>query len=160
MQENLWLFSKSMLLSQNTRLKKTNFLFNKKCDRAQSYIAKLRLVPPKKTHAIALVVNSPGGSPSQSDIICDQTLTFCRKHKIPLYTFAEDLAVSGGYFILCIGLIISFFLSKFSQGDKIFVDNVSLVGSIGAITMRVGLNSFLTEKKIERRKISSNEFDF
>ena len=40
------------------------------------------------------------------------------------------------------------------------MDNISLVGSIGAITIRLGLNSYLTEKKIERRKISSNEFDF
>lgn len=111
-----------------------------------------------------LLVNMhAGGSPAQSEIICDQALTFCRANKLPLYTFAEDLAASGGYFISCIGFSIPslkyhklfHFLAK---GDKFYVDSASLVGSIGAINVRLALHSLIQDKKIERRGISSNEY--
>jgi len=54
------------------------------------------------------------------------------------------MAASGGYFVLCIG-------------DKVYVDNTSLVGSVGVITGWFGLNKFIEKHKIERRKWSSNE---
>ena len=56
--------------------------------------------------ALAVVVNSPGGLPVQSDLICQKLVDYTKKKHIPLYTFAEDYAASGGYFILAIGIYI------------------------------------------------------
>lgn len=53
--------------------------------------------------ALGVVVNSPGGLPAQSDLICRKLKLFAKRRGIPLYTFAEDVAASGGYFVLCIG---------------------------------------------------------
>lgn len=78
----------------------------------------LKRVNTARAKALAVVVNSPGhpqfsfigsicsvlgGSPAQSEIICHKIKHFCHEHRLPLYTFAEDVAASGGYFILCIG---------------------------------------------------------
>jgi serine protease SohB len=60
-------------------------------------------VNPHTAKALAIVVNSPGGLPVQSDIICAKIKSFAHQHHLPLYTFAEDVAASGGYFVLCIG---------------------------------------------------------
>lgn len=98
----------------------------------------------KRVKALAVVINSPGGSPVQSLIICDKLRYFCQERKIPLYTFAEDLAASGGYFFLCIG-------------DKTYAQRPSIVGSIGVIYMRFAFNKFLQNRGIEPRIISSNQ---
>lgn len=58
---------------------------------------------------MAVVINSPGGSPTQCDIMTSMIKGFCHENHLPLYTFAEDCAASGGYFLLSIG-------------DKVYVD--------------------------------------
>jgi ClpP class serine protease len=79
-------------------------------------------------------------------MICDKLRLFCQDRKIPLYTFAEDLAASGGYFFLCIG-------------DKVYAQKSSLVGSIGVIYMRMAFHKFLANRGIQPQIISSNPFD-
>ena len=57
-----------------------------------------------KIGAIILIVNSPGGSPVYSSMISQKILEFTKEHpQAPFYTFAEDVAASGGYWLLCIG---------------------------------------------------------
>lgn len=64
----------------------------------------------RSTLALAVIVDSPGGSPAQSEIMCDKILNFKRLNNLKLYTFAESKAASGGYFILCIGIYYILFL--------------------------------------------------
>lgn len=66
--------------------------------------ASLNYINPKYTKALAVVVNNMGGMPTQGDIICNKLLHFTSRHHMPLYTFAEDFALSGGYQIFCIGI--------------------------------------------------------
>ena len=66
----------------------------------------------RNVRAVALVVNSPGGSPAQSNLIMKRVQQLRKQHhNVPVYTFVEDLAASGGYYIAC-------------AGDKIFADDV------------------------------------
>ena len=66
----------------------------------------------RNVRAVALVVNSPGGSPAQSSLIMKRVQQLRKQHhNVPVYTFVEDLAASGGYYIAC-------------AGDKIFADDV------------------------------------
>lgn len=58
----------------------------------------------RKFDAIAVTINSPGGSPVQSDIIGSKIETLAKDKGILLYTFAESMAASGGYWLLCIGI--------------------------------------------------------
>ena len=53
--------------------------------------------------ALAVSVNSPGGLPVQSDIIANKIRDFASKKNLKVYTFAKDLAASGGYYVLCTG---------------------------------------------------------
>ena len=71
----------------------------------------LEMINVHTAKALAVVVNSPGGLMTQSDLICKKVKAFAHEHHIPLYTFAEDMAASGGYQILCVGNSI---LYKFS----------------------------------------------
>jgi ClpP class serine protease len=65
--------------------------------------ASLQSISSAKMKALAVVINSMGGSPTQCDIISNKLLHFSKNHHIPLYTFAEDFALSGGYYLLSIG---------------------------------------------------------
>ncbi len=88
--------------------------------------------------AVALVVNSPGGSPVQSSLIYRRIRDLAEEKKIPVITFAEDVAASGGYWLAC-------------SGDEIFVDESSIVGSIGVISAGFGLQDLIARYGIERR---------
>ena len=78
--------------------------------------------------ALAVVVNSPGGLPVQSDLICQKLVDYTKKKHIPLYTFAEDYAAIGWIFYTS-----NWYLQYIIKGNKIYVDQTSLVGSIGVI---------------------------
>src|SRR5436305_14859764 len=85
--------------------------------------------------AVALVTNSPGGSPVQSRQIYLRIRQLAAENKLPVLVFVEDVAASGGYMIAC-------------AGDEIFCDPSSIVGSIG-----VGCGSFGFLEAIKRRGI-------
>jgi ClpP class serine protease len=79
---------------------------------------------------LAVSVNSPGGLPVQSEIISNKILTFARKNNLKLYTFAGDVAASGGYFVL-------------SVGDHVIADRSSIIGSIGVLLNKLILKGAL-----------------
>ena len=74
----------------------------------------------KKIKAVAISINSPGGSPVQSHLIYSYIRTMAEKKKVRVLVFAEDVAASGGYLIAC-------------AGDEIYANSSSIVGSIGVI---------------------------
>jgi signal peptide peptidase SppA len=92
----------------------------------------------KAAPAIAIVVNSPGGSPVQSRLIAKRIRDLAEKHDKPVLVFVEDAAASGGYFIAV-------------AGDEIIVDPSSIVGSIGVIMAGFGFVGALEKLGIERR---------
>lgn len=91
-----------------------------------------------KPKAIALVVNSPGGSPAQSSLIAARIRRLADEKKIPVFAFVEDVAASGGYWLA-------------TAADEIFVDSNSIVGSIGVISASFGFHDFIARYGIERR---------
>jgi len=88
--------------------------------------------------AVAIVVNSPGGSPVQSRLISKRIRQLADEKKKPVLVFVEDAAASGGYFIAV-------------AGDEIFVDPSSIVGSIGVIMAGFGFVGTLEKLGVERR---------
>ena len=97
-----------------------------------------------KPVAIALVINSPGGSPVQSSLIASRIIRLSQEKEIPVYTFVEDVAASGGYWLAAIG-------------DEIYADENSIVGSIGVISSSFGFQDLLNKMGIERRVHTSGE---
>jgi serine protease SohB len=91
-----------------------------------------------KPRAVALVINSPGGSPVQSSLIAARIRRLAEEKKIPVHAFVEDVAASGGYWLAC-------------AADDIWVDPSSVVGSIGVISASFGFPEFLGRHGIERR---------
>jgi len=88
--------------------------------------------------AVALVINSPGGSPVQSSLIGRRIRALADEKKLPVYAFVEDVAASGGYWIAC-------------AADEIIVDAGSIVGSIGVISQGFGFHEAIGRLGIERR---------
>ncbi|AOS60929.1 S49 family peptidase [Actinoalloteichus hymeniacidonis] len=93
--------------------------------------------------AVALVINSPGGSPTQSALIADRIMGLAeeksrRGRKIPVIAFCEDVAASGGYWLAC-------------AADEIYAHPTSMVGSIGVISSGFGLTGLLERFGVERR---------
>ncbi|MCR9124501.1 MAG: S49 family peptidase [Rhodobacteraceae bacterium] len=91
-----------------------------------------------KPAAVALEINSPGGSPVQSSLIGARIRRLAEEHKVPVVAFVEDVAASGGYWLA-------------AAADEIFADESSVVGSIGVISAGFGAHIFLTRQGIERR---------
>lgn len=91
-----------------------------------------------KPDAVALSINSPGGSPSQSSLIAARIRRLAEEKDIKVYAFVEDVAASGGYYIAC-------------AADEIWVDRHSITGSIGVISAGFGLDEFIHRYGIERR---------
>ncbi len=99
----------------------------------------------KKTAAVVLEINSPGGSPVQSADIYDEIKRLRVKYEdIPLYVVVSDVAASGGYFVA-------------AAADKIFVNKSSLVGSIGVRMDSFGLVDLIDKWGIERRLMTAGE---
>lgn len=92
----------------------------------------------KAAPAVAIVINSPGGSPVQSRLISKRIRDLADEHSKPVLVFVEDAAASGGYFIAV-------------AGDEIFVDPSSIVGSIGVIMAMFGFVGAIEKLGIERR---------
>lgn len=88
--------------------------------------------------AVALVVNSPGGSPVQSDLLFRRIRQLADEKGVPVVAFAEDVAASGGYWVAL-------------AGDEIFGEETSLLGSIGVISASFGLSELIGRFGIERR---------
>ncbi|OCX66582.1 multidrug transporter [Thioclava sp. SK-1] len=91
-----------------------------------------------KPTAVALLINSPGGSPVQSALIAGRIRRLAEEKNIPVHAFVEDVAASGGYWLAC-------------AADDIWTDPTSVVGSIGVISSGFGLDQFIDKHGIERR---------
>src|SRR6056297_3024326 len=91
-----------------------------------------------KPKAVALLINSPGGSPVQSSLIAARIRRLADEHKVPVHAFVEDVAASGGYWIAC-------------AADDIHLDTGSIVGSIGVISAGFGLQGLIDRFGVERR---------
>ena len=92
----------------------------------------------KKAPAVAISINSPGGSPVQSHLIHDQIKSLAKKHKKKVIIFAEDVAASGGYLIAC-------------SGDEIYANQSSIIGSIGVIYSSFGFTELISKIGVQRR---------
>ncbi|MFQ5971098.1 MAG: S49 family peptidase [Alphaproteobacteria bacterium] len=88
--------------------------------------------------AVALAINSPGGSAVQSSLVHKRVRALAAEKDVPVYAFIEDVAASGGYWLAC-------------AADEIFADDSSIVGSIGVIFASFGFHEFLAQHGIERR---------
>lgn len=91
-----------------------------------------------RVKAVALRVNSPGGSPVQSALIGERIRDLSAEHEVPVIAFAEDVAASGGYWLAC-------------AADEIFVNENSIVGSIGVISASFGFTELIQRIGVERR---------
>ena len=94
--------------------------------------------------AVALVINSPGGSPVQSSLIATRIRALAEEKEVPVYAFCEDVAASGGYWLAC-------------AADEIYVDAASIVGSIGVVFAGFGFAEILAKVGIERRIHTAGE---
>ena len=97
-----------------------------------------RAFAPKRLAAVALSVNSPGGSPVQSALIARRIRARAEERGVPVLAFAEDVAASGGYWLAC-------------AADEIFADENSIVGSIGVIAAGFGFVDLIARHGVERR---------
>ena len=97
-----------------------------------------------KPAAVALAINSPGGSAVQSSLIAARIRRLADKKGIPVHAFVEDVAASGGYWLAC-------------AADKIWVDDSSLVGSVGVIFASFGFPDFMARHGIERRVVTAGK---
>lgn len=88
--------------------------------------------------AVALVINSPGGSPVQSSLVGSRIRRLSEEKGVPVHAFVEDVAASGGYWLA-------------AAADRIWVDPCSVVGSIGVISAGFGLQDLIARHGIERR---------
>ena len=91
-----------------------------------------------KPAAVALEVNSPGGSPVQSSLIGARIRRLAAELDVPVYAFVEDVAASGGYWLA-------------AAADEIWADDSSILGSIGVISAGFGAHEFLAQHGVERR---------
>src|ERR1700674_2410331 len=92
----------------------------------------------KNTKAVALLINSPGGSPVQSRQIYLRIRQLAAEKQLPVLVFVEDVAASGGYMIAC-------------AGDEIFCDPSSILGSIGVVGGAFGFQDLIKKIGVERR---------
>src|SRR5712671_5265433 len=98
----------------------------------------------RNAKAIALLINSPGGSPVQSRQIYLRIRQLAAEKKLPVLVFVEDVAASGGYMIAC-------------AGDEIFCDPSSIIGSIGVVGGSFGFQELIKKIGVERRLYTAGE---
>src|SRR5512133_3237144 len=98
----------------------------------------------RHARAVALLINSPGGSPVQSHLIYRRIRQLAAENTRPVIVFAEDVAASGGYMIAC-------------AGDEIFCDPSSILGSIGVIGGSFGFQDLIKKIGVERRLYTAGE---
>ncbi len=88
--------------------------------------------------AVALVINSPGGSAVQSAQIAERIRQLAEEKDVPVYAFMEDVAASGGYWLACCA-------------DEIYASPMSIVGSVGVIASTFGFHELIDKIGVERR---------
>ncbi len=88
--------------------------------------------------AVALVVNSPGGTPVQAALLFRRIRQLAAEKAVPVFAFAEDVAASGGYWLLL-------------AGDEIYSEEASILGSIGVISASFGFAEMIGRLGIDRR---------
>ena len=96
----------------------------------------------KRITAVALIVNSPGGSPVQSDLIQKRIRDLSLEFQKPVFVFCEDVAASGGYWIAL-------------AGDEIYANASSIIGSIGVVSAGFGFKEAISKLGVERRIYST-----
>jgi signal peptide peptidase SppA len=94
--------------------------------------------------AVALLINSPGGSATQSALVADRIRGLAAEHEVPVIAFCEDVVASGGYWLAC-------------AADEIYAHPTSIVGSIGVISQSFGLEGLLQRIGVERRLYTAGE---
>jgi len=94
--------------------------------------------------AVVLAINSPGGSPVQSNLIYTRIRALAKQHELPVYVFCEDVAASGGYWLAC-------------AGDEIYADSNSIIGSIGVIAAGFGFTGLIKKIGVDRRVYTAGE---
>lgn len=94
--------------------------------------------------AVALSINSPGGSPVQSALLYRRIRQLAEEKGIPVFAFAEDVAASGGYWLAL-------------AGDEIYAEEASVLGSIGVVSAGFGFNELLRRIGINRRLYTAGE---
>jgi signal peptide peptidase SppA len=92
----------------------------------------------RRARAVALLINSPGGSAVQSHLIFRRIRAYADEKKLPVFAFVEDAAASGGYMIAC-------------AADEIFSDPTSIVGSIGVVSASFGFDRLIERIGVDRR---------
>jgi len=97
-----------------------------------------------KLPSVAVVINSPGGSPVQSHLIFSRIRQLAVEKEKRVYVFCEDVAASGGYFLAL-------------AGDEIYADPSSIVGSIGVVSASFGLDKLIKRFDIDRRVHTSGK---
>jgi signal peptide peptidase SppA len=98
----------------------------------------LRKAFSRRVRAVALIINSPGGSAVQSSQIASLVRFHAEKKKIPVLAFTEDVAASGGYWLAL-------------AADEVYADPMSIIGSIGVIAATFGAHELLAKIGVERR---------
>jgi serine protease SohB len=92
----------------------------------------------KRAAAVAIIVNSPGGSPVQSSLLYRRIRQLAEEKRLPVFAFAEDVAASGGYWLAL-------------AGDEVYADETSILGSIGVVSSGFGFQRLIDRIGVERR---------
>src|ERR1700731_4713876 len=103
-----------------------------------------RAFAKKRAAAVAIIVNSPGGSPVQSSLLYRRIRQLADEKRIRVFAFAEDVAASGGYWLAL-------------AGDEVYADETSLLGSIGVVSGGFGVARLIDRLGIERRLHTAGE---
>jgi serine protease SohB len=103
-----------------------------------------RAFKTRHARAVAIVINSPGGSPVQSHLIYRRIRELAAEHTLPVIAFVEDVAASGGYMVAC-------------AADEIVCDPSSIVGSIGVVGATFGFDKLIEKIGVERRVYTAGD---
>ena len=103
-----------------------------------------KLFDDKKSPAVAIIINSPGGSPTQSSLIADKIIKKSKEKNKKVLAFVEDVAASGGYWLAC-------------ASDEIYIDTNTILGSIGVISPGFGFVELIKKIGVERRVYTSGK---
>ncbi len=103
-----------------------------------------RAFETRNARAVALIINSPGGSPSQSHLLYLRIRQLAEEKQIPVIAFIEDVGASGGYMLAC-------------AADEIVCDRFSIVGSIGVVGASFGFTELMQKLGVERRVYTAGD---
>jgi signal peptide peptidase SppA len=103
-----------------------------------------RAFATRRAAAVAIVINSPGGSPVQSALLFRRIRQLAEEKHLPVFAFAEDVAASGGYWLAL-------------AADEIYAEEASLIGSIGVVSSGFGFTRLIDRLGIDRRLHTAGE---